>query len=60
MDAVINIFFNHQMRFTKSIIELLEGVESVGIFFLYVLGFLALASIGILIFFWWALKSRLL
>ena len=52
--------FNHQMRFTKSIVEILENVENVGMFFLYVLGFLFLISLGVIVFIWWALKSRLL
>jgi len=52
--------FTNQMRFTKSILELLEGVESVGRFFLYTLGFLLIASICVLVLIFWAIKNRFL
>jgi len=60
MDAVINIFFNHQMRFTTKLLEHLETIENVGKFFLLFLLFGFIASAAVLFFVWWAFKSRLL
>ena len=53
-------FSNHQMRFTTKLLEHLETIENVGKFFLLFLLFGLSATVLVLLFLWWAFKSRLL
>jgi hypothetical protein len=48
-----------QMRFTKELFELLEQVEHIGKFILYVILLLTALSIGVIIFIWWGIKIKL-
>ena len=59
MYARIHIL-KHQMRLTTRLLEYLETIESVAQFILLFFLIGTFVAIGVLLFVWWALKSRLL